>query len=219
MKIIECQQGSEEWHQARIGCVTASMFGETRKRLKSGPNKGDFTNDARNYAFRLAVERIGGQRLDGDQFDTWAMKRGRELEPIARMEHEARTGLIVQPAGFVMTEDGSFGASADGLIDDDGGAEYKCLVSPEKLRQVYLSRDLSDFTDQVQGGMWITGRKWWHFVVYCPAMAPIERDVEIWTIERDDNYIEAMEVDLLAFNDLVESFRQQLTASKLKRAA
>ena len=83
MIIVECEQGSPEWHQARAGCITASMFKVARKRLKSGANKGEFTEEAKNYAFRLAVERISGTPLD-EGFQTWQMKRGHELEPEAQ---------------------------------------------------------------------------------------------------------------------------------------
>lgn len=46
---------------------------------KSGPNKGDFTEAAKDYAFRLAFERISGQLMD-EGFTTWQMDRGHELE-------------------------------------------------------------------------------------------------------------------------------------------
>ena len=212
MIVHECEQGSEAWHMARAGCITASMFKVTRAsaRLKSGPNKGEYSEAAKNYAFRLAVERISGRPLD-EGFETWQMRRGHELEPEARAEHEAAAGVLVQRAGFVTTDDGTFGASADGLIAPDGGSEYKCLVSPEGLRQVLLDDDLSEFTDQIQGCMWITGRRWWHFALYCPALAPIGKALYWRHIERDDDYINAMELDLIEFNRLVERYHRGLT--------
>lgn len=33
MILIECEQGSPEWHQARAGCITASMFGVARTKV------------------------------------------------------------------------------------------------------------------------------------------------------------------------------------------
>lgn len=209
MIIIECAQGSPEWHQARAGVITASMFKVAREKLKRGPDVGQPSSAARDYAFRLAIERISGTPLD-EGFETWQMRRGSELEPDARAEHEVQTGLIVQRAGFVVTEDRLFGASADGLIGSDGGAEYKCLVSPERLRDVLLHRDLSDFIDQVQGCMWITGRKWWHFGLYCPALAPIGRQFTYHHVERDDNYIDAMVKDLWDFSRLVAKYEATL---------
>jgi hypothetical protein len=159
MIILDCDQGSPEWLQARCGVITASMFGVARTRLKTGPNKGDFSAAAKDYAFRLAVERISGEPLD-EGYQTWAMSRGHELEPAARLAHELAAGVSVKRCGFVLTDDEAFGASADGLIGEDGGSEYKCLIDPARLRQVLIEGDVSDFTDQVQGCLWITGRKY-----------------------------------------------------------
>ncbi len=211
MRIITCEQGSPDWHQARAGVITASMFRVARERLKSGPNKGDFTEAAKNYAFRVAVERIAGNPLD-EGFETWQMKRGHELEPAARAAHEAASGEVVFRAGFVVTDCGRFGASADGLIGDDAGSEYKCLVSPEGLRDVLLEDDITKYIDQIQGCMWITGRRRWHYAMYCPALQPIGKDLYWRVVERDDDYIEAMESDLIDFMRLVDRYEFTLRA-------
>ena len=206
-------QGSPEWHAARAGVITASMFATCRQKLKSGPSKGEFAAAAGDYAFRLAVERISGRPLD-EGFETWAMRRGHELEPAARLEHELAIGVVVQPAGFVTTDDNLFGASADGLIGEDGGAEYKCLVDPSRLRRVLLTGDISEFMDQIQGGMWITGRRYWDFCLYCPALERI--GLQLWhrRVERDDNYIDQMEMDLIAFERLVSENERALREYK-----
>ena len=201
-------QGSSEWKESRCGVITASNFKLARSFLKSGPNKGDYTEAAKDYAFRVAIERMSGELLD-EGFETWQMRRGRELEPMARMAHEARTGQLVQEVGFVTTEDRIFGASADGFIDDDGGAEYKCFVAPEKLRAILLSGDISDVIDQCDGGMWIAGRKWWDFCLYCPAL-PEHRQLTVHRIHRDDNRIESLENDLMKFAALVAEFETEL---------
>jgi len=250
MKIISCEQGSAEWHLARAGCITASMFhiarsrvgglteqqktyvdailagksevsamalagykappkSETVARALAGEKVGEFSEAAKNYAFRLAIERISGEPLD-EGFETWAMRRGHELEPEARMEHEIQAGVLVERAGFVTTEDGVFGASADGLIGEDGGSEYKCFVNPERLRAFHIDNDASDIFDQVQGCMWITGRKWWHIGLYCPALKPVGRQLWWREFQRDDDYIERMESDLLEFKALVDHYESQL---------
>lgn len=209
MIIHNCQQGSPEWHKARAGAITASNFWLASSRLKVGPNKGDFTAVAKDYAFRVAVERISGEPLD-DGFETWSMRRGHELEPEARRLHEAKTGYLVETVGFVTTDDGIFGASADGFVNHDGGTEYKCFVSPEKLRAILVDGDASDVITQCDGGMWITGRKWWEFVLYCPALASIGRELTIHRIERDDNRIEKLEADLMLFAELVSGYEQVL---------
>ncbi|WP_339119155.1 lambda exonuclease family protein [Halomonas sp. BMC6] len=252
MKIINCNQGSEEWHRARAGCITASMFEIARSRTggldpkqqayvdavraghseavamqkagyKAAPKAdavrrallgekvGDFSEAARNYAFRLAIERISGEPLD-EGFQTWQMKRGNDLEPEARMEHEMQSGLFVQKAGFVTSDDGWFGASADGLVDPDGGCEYKCFIAPEKLRAFHIDGDITTVVDQVQGGMWLTKRSWWHIGLYCPALEPAGKQLWWRHFDRQDNYISELEADLLEFKSLVIHYESTLRA-------
>lgn len=211
MRLVECEQGSQEWHRARAGCITASMFKVARERYKSGPKQGQFTEKALNYAFRVAAERYAGEPLGEDfMVETWQMRRGHELEPEARSEHQVQSGLIVERAGFVTSDDGWFGASADGLIGDDGGSEYKCLVSPEAMRSVLIDQDLAEYIDQIQGCLWLTNRQWWHFGLYCPALRVIDRHFYWREVRRDDVYIAALQKDLIEFYRLVLKFRHQL---------
>jgi len=258
MIVVRCDQGSPEWHAARAGVITASMFCVARERvggiddrqllyveaIKAGKTEaeamlvagyktkpradaiaralagqkvGSLSSAAKDYAFRLAIERISGQPLD-EGFQTWAMQRGHELEPAARLAHEIAVGVVVERAGFVLTDDGVFGASADGLIGDEEGSEYKCLVDPARLRAVLIDDNVSEFMDQVQGCLWITGRRRWHFGLYCPALAPIGRELWWTVIERDDNYIEAMEQDLMEFRAYVDELEARLRADQRKAA-
>lgn len=222
MIIYDHPQGSAEWLASRAGVITASKFVEARKRLKSGPKKGGFTEAAEDYAFRVAVERISGAPLD-EGFSTWAMKRGNELEPEARAWVEVKLGIFVDTAGFVTTDDEKFGASADGFIDKDGGLEIKCLVDPGRIRNVILSDDISEFMDQIQGGMWITGRKWWQFALFCPALEKVGLQLYTKRVDRDDDYINEMELDLLEFERVVSKYEQTLRdrgmAEEFKEAA
>lgn len=201
--------GSTEKAARELAGYKNAPTSDTIKRALAGEKVGDFSDAAKDYAFRLAVERISGESLQG-QFETFAMRRGRELEPDARFAHEMAAGVTVKRAGYVTTDDGAFGASADGLIDEDGGAEYKCLIDPARMRQVLFDEDVSEFTDQVQGGLWLTGRKRWHFALYCPQLASIGRELWWREILRDDDYIERMEQDLIEFKALVDENERRL---------
>ena len=213
MIICHSPQGSSDWFADRAGAITGSMFSTVMDKYKSGKNKGEWKADAHNYAFRLAIERISGEALQDDQFQTYAMRRGHELEPEAREAHEFAYGLKVEPCGFIKTDDGKFGVSADGLIGKDGGSEYKCFLAPEKLRPILIDDDIGDVIWQVQGGMWLTGRSWWHFGNYCPALAACGKALKVIEFERDEEIIGELEQELIAFDRLVESYREKLEAS------
>jgi hypothetical protein len=210
---VLCDQGSPEWHRARCGRLTASNFHIMRAiaRLKFGPNAGDYSAEAKNHAFRVSIERISEEPLDGG-FETWAMTRGHELEPEARGEHEVEAGVIVERVGFMMTDDGAFGCSLDGIIRPEGRSEYKCYVDPEKIRSIVLHGDISMAIDQVQGGLWISEGEWMDFCLYCPALRSAGKQLVRKRIYRDDNFIEELEADLLEFKALVDDYERILRA-------
>jgi hypothetical protein len=197
--------GKGETKAMEIAGYKAGPKAEVVQRALDGETVGEPSSAALSYAFELAVERIGGVPLDGG-FETWQMRRGHELEPEARMEHEIKTGLIVTQVGLVKTDDGAFGASADGFIGEDGGSEYKCFLAPDKLRAFHIDNDASEILDQVMGCMWITGRKWWHIGMYCPLLKPVGRQLWLREFQRDDDYIEKLEQDLWEFKLLVDGY-------------
>lgn len=257
--IIECEQGTQEWLDARCGVITASLApdimkvvngldarqkrfvdeikrsgnlnaalevsgykkeptAEVVRRALDGEKVGDFSDAVKAEAFRIACEREGGQLLDFDGFENWQMKRGNELEPAARAEHALRIGEKIERAGFIHTDDRLFGCSADGTILDKAGAEYKCFISPTKLRSMILDDDFADTLQQVHMGLWLTGFEFWDFALYCPALEAVDRHFIRWRVYRDDDYLaEEMEPRLVEFNELVESYRVALTKSSKDR--
>lgn len=208
MLIINCVQGDEIWHQSRAGVTTASNFDDCCTKLKNG----DFSAKAKQYAFKLAIERISGKLLQEDKFETFEMRRGREEEPNARYAHEIKIGEMVEQTGIVLTDDKLFGASVDGFIGDRGQSEYKCFISPTSLMPILLEQDISDCEYQIQGQLWVTGREWCDFCLYSPALKSIGKDLTIFRVNRDEDFIAKMEVDLLEFNRLVESYKTKLMA-------
>ncbi len=178
----------------------------------SGGTPGEWSDAAKNYAFRLAIERITGTALGDDEFNPWQAVRGSKLEEEARMEHELHSDVTVEQVGFVTTDDGKFGASADGWIDQDGGSEYKCYLATSKLRPILLDGETKFVYAQCQLNMELTGRHWWHFGLYLPDLRVIGRHFTLIHIKRDDDFIAAMWKDLLEFDGLVESYKARLLA-------
>ena len=85
--------GSSEAAARELAGYKAPPRSETVQRAIEGLPVGEFSDGAKAYAFRLAIERISGEPLD-EGFETYAMRRGRELEPAARLEHELHTGHV-----------------------------------------------------------------------------------------------------------------------------
>jgi hypothetical protein len=216
MKIIECEQGSETWFQLRAGVCTASRFSEARSKLsrasKNG-SAGDPSGDALTYAWAVAIERINGKSIDL-QFATPAMRRGTDLEPHARLAYELQTGLLASESGIAISECGKFAYSTDGLCGDDGLIEIKCPAAPQKIGAIWSNPEEADaeYIDQIQGGMWVTGRQWCDLVVYCPWLEAVGKDLFIKRIKRDESYISALEADLIGFSKLVDRYEEILRA-------
>jgi len=209
MIVLNHPQGSDDWLRARVGVCTASRFSDARGKLtKASKNgaAGEPNGDAIKYAWLLAMEAIAGEPLD-ETFVTYAMRRGRELEPQARAVYEARTGAWVEEVSLVLTEDSRFGYSADGFRDDDGLIEIKCPMAADKIGAVWSNPETAhlEYIDQINGGLWITGRKYCDLIVYCPWLAPVGKDLFVKRIFRDESAIEALESDLVGFMRLVDA--------------
>lgn len=162
-------------------------------------------------AMETAMELISGEPY-GDTFQTYAMKRGQEQELFSRMRYEARYNVIVDEAGLVTTDDRWFGYSTDGFVGDDGCIEIKVPLDLSKVINIIKTGDLSEYIHQIQGGLWITGRKWCDFVMGIPGLASLNNGNELYVkrVHRDDNFIEEMEKGLLSHRMRVIEFEKML---------
>lgn len=201
-------QGTPEWLEARRGVVTGSRFKDAREKLKDGrPSKACL-----DYAKDLARERCGGAVPPKHQ--NAAMRTGVEQEPVARAMYEARTGYMVEEVGFMCTDDRLFGVSVDGLIDADGVVEIKTMVSSDTLFTAVADGDLSAYMDQCLGYLWLLGRKWVDLVLWAPDLD----HMVIHRIERNEDAIEKLEADMLAFAAIVAANEKALRAVLHKEA-
>lgn len=209
MKIFNFEQRSPEWFAARAGVLTASNFKTARERLKNG----EFSGAAKKLAAKLAIERISGEP-QGDVFQTYAMRRGTELEPEALDAYSFACGEIIQPVGFVTTDCGMYGASPDGFQGEHGGVEVKCPIECERVIDLVVNLNHADYMDQIQGNLWITERKQWVLIIYTPQLSGVNKELNTYVYERDEAYIDALKKDLEDFNKLVEGYVLSLSTQK-----
>lgn len=198
------EQGSDSWLEARRGAITGSRCKDALDKLKSGqPSKA-----ALLYAMDTARERCGGMVMPS--YVNSAMRMGTEQEPIARAAYEVETGATVLEAGFICTDDRHFGVSVDGLVGDDGMIEIKTMVGSDTLFTAVVDRDYSAYIDQINMSLWLLSRRWCDLILWAPDLEPIGRHLTVIRVMRQDAVIDAMELELLAFDRLVESYRGKL---------
>lgn len=175
-------QGSEEWHAARCGLLTASEV-----KLILTPTLKIANNDkTRAHVWELAAQRIS--RYVEPSYISDDMLRGWEDEIAARDLYSASFAPVEQ-VGFVTNDKWGFtiGYSPDGLIGDDGLLECKSRRQKFQIQTIVENyRDGSapdDFLLQVQTGLLVTERKWIDLVSYSGGlpMIPIriEADAEV----------------------------------------
>ena len=185
MKIIDVEQGSQEWFQARAGIPSASNFD------KIVTSKGEPSKQAQKYMYRLAGERITG--MPEETYQNTAMARGVEMEGEARSYYELTTGQTVEQVGFCVADCGA-GCSPDGLVGDEGLIEIKCPSMAVHVGYLLDNKVPTDYFQQTQGQLFVTGRKWLDFISYYPLMRPL-----VVRIERDEVFIKKLESELKKF--------------------
>lgn len=195
-----------------LAAYKSAPTSEAIRRALAGEQIEQPSDVAKRYAADLAFERISGMP-HGEPVKTWVLERGHQMETIARRLYEARTGAFVTEAGLCVTDDGIFGYSTDGLVDDDGLIEVKSLTDTIKIMGIWRTGDVSEFLHQMMGGKWITGRKWCDYLLYVPELKTVGKDLYIKRIWRDEELIDPMVNRLAKFNSLVQVYEQTLRAA------
>jgi putative phage-type endonuclease len=195
------EQRTEEWFAARLGKVTASRVADVLAKIKSGESAS-----RKNYKMELVVQRLTNKV--GESFTNAAMEWGTEQEPFARMAYEAHTGTFVKEEGFVdhPTIEG-FGCSPDGIVGE-GLIEIKCPNTATHIETVLENKAPSKYIPQMQCQMACTGAKWCDFVSFDPRV-PEDLQLFVVRVERDQEYIDAMEVEVKQFlSEVLDLFNQ-----------
>jgi len=160
MKVIDCEQGSEQWLDLHRGRPTASVF----KRIVT-PKQWKYATGADSLINELIHSHYTGDL--GSDILTPDMVNGVLREDEARRYYEFDKGEAVEQVGFCMTDDERFGASPDGFVGDDGGIELKNPKATTHLGWLREGGVPAEHLPQVHGCLWVTGRKWWDFMSYC----------------------------------------------------
>ncbi len=200
MIISDVVQGSPEWKAERAGKISASRFDLILT------SKGARTSGVTRTKY---LHQLAGERMSGEPEDSYSnewMTRGTELEPIARMYFEEQNGLLVQQVGIVYSDSRKvISCSPDGIVLDTTGYESKCPKLSTHIGYLDTGKLPSDYKQQVQGSMMVTGFSQWYFYSYHPQMKPLQL-----LVDRDEQYCELLREATEEFNAEVEALVERL---------
>jgi putative phage-type endonuclease len=197
------EQRTDEWFQQRLGKVTASRISDVIAKTKTG-----VSTSRQNYLVQLVSERLTGKK--GDSFVNQAMLDGIERESAARAIYMLNRDVSVTEVGFfdhpVIKNSG---ASPDGAVNAEeegryaGLIEIKCPIETTHTNTLMSKSVPSKYIPQMQWQLACTGAKWVDFVSYNPNF-PMELQLFVARVDRDDTYIGELEAEVIKFLDEVE---------------
>jgi len=155
-------QRDNEWFDARSGRFTGSEI----HKLMGVKGLGE---TGKTYIFEKACEIVFGRDTE-EQFVTFDMKRGIELEPIAFKkfaDDKSYQFIDVEPCDFFPYKDYA-GASPDGLVGKDAVLEIKCPRPQKLFKLMYFGAEAIDkeYYWQMQMEMLCTNSVRCHFYNY-----------------------------------------------------
>lgn len=197
------EQGSDLWHQLRLGHVTASNVADVMAKGKSGE-----AITRKKYKMKLVAERMTEQRQES--YTNAAMEWGVEQEPFARMAYEVANNVLVDKTGFWVHESIRWvGVSPDGLVGDDGLVEIKCPNTTTHIDWYFDGKVPTEYYKQIQCQLWVTGRAWCDFISFDPRLPP-KNQLFVVRCYRDDELIDEMQSEVLIFLDEVQQIIDKL---------
>lgn len=193
----DIHQGSHAWHQARLGCVTASRIADVVTRTKTG-----YAAARQTYMRQLVAERLSGMPIDA--YPTAAMRWGIDMEPHAVAAYEDAVDVETEIVGFLQHPSIAFaGASPDRLVGTYGLLEIKCPTTPTHIDTLLGGEPGERYVLQMQWQMACSNREWCDFVSFDPRLPPAYACF-ISRVTRDDELIAKLEAEVRTFLDEVE---------------
>lgn len=205
------EQRSADWFAQRCGCLTASRVGDMMAKTKSGPSAS-----RANYAAQLIAERLTG--TVEQSYSNAAMQWGTDTEPHARSAYEFIQGVTVVEAPFIKHPVLEWaGASPDGLVGENGLVEIKCPNTSTHIATLRGAGIDQKYMLQMQFQMACTGAQWCDFASFDPRL-PVEMQLHVRRVERDEDLIAEIEAEASAFLDEIAATVAELENTYRKAA-
>lgn len=193
MKVIECEQGTDEWRQARAGKVTASCIDKVLATIKSGEAAA-----RRDYRAQILAEVLTGKPQDSDYMND-EMRWGQDCEGLARSAYEIAKDCDVRQVGLVLHPTIERAAmSPDGLLQNNGLLEIKSPKTATHLQYLLAGEVPAKYQPQMLWQMACAEATFCDFVSFDPRLSP-ELQLFVVRFHRDEDRIKAMESEVRKF--------------------
>ena len=113
-------QGTDEWHQERLGRATASNAAA----ILDFTQKGVEGSKRRLYRLEIVAQILSGIAVQ-DKYVSAPMRAGTFAEPAARAAYELEEGVMCEQVGIVIGDNERTAYSPDGLVGEHGAIEIK----------------------------------------------------------------------------------------------
>ena len=178
MKILNLQQRSQEWFEARLGVITGSRA------------KNVFKSNNLTFIDELIAERMTQQQEES--FTSKAMEHGILFEPEALATYNERHNVNAEEVGFCVHDNYYWLAvSPDALIFDEvgidavGAVEIKCPSSKKHVEYIRQNKIPNEYKHQIfHYFIVIETLQYLDFVSYDPRNR--EKDLHVVRVTREE---------------------------------
>jgi putative phage-type endonuclease len=199
MIIHNCDQGTHEWLQLRLGKITGTRL----KKMLAKDNLALLDE-------LIAEEETG--LSDDDDFVSEEMQRGIDLEPLAIQEYSNITGHEVDhPCLIQSSEWPILMMSPDGYIGTTGAVEIKCPKTKTHIKYIRQGKIPNDYKEQIWAYFMVNpDLQWLDFVSYDPRLT--KKPIWILHITREEVAEELLAVasELDKFINKLNSYRNEI---------
>ncbi len=182
-------QGSDKWIKEKAGVISTSNM----KCIVTSKGEPVKSTVSQGYRYKLIGEYFAGPQPG---FKSASMEVGNEREQESRDFYTFKTGHEITEVGFIYKDETKLvGCSPDG-IRENSGLELKNPQSNTQVKYLLKGKMPTEYIQQVQGAMFVTGFDTWDFMSYVPGMPPL-----LLTIEKDIDFQRKLEMHLAKFID------------------
>ena len=197
----EVLQRSKEWHDLRIGCITASIA--SRLITSTG---------SRATGFQDVVNQMVAENLTGaparEVFTNAAMQHGIDHEDEAVQFFEFAQDVECQRIGFVKIDEPgiNIGCSPDGIIKETKHLlEVKCPQPTKQIKVLRSGQIPTEYKAQTQMQLFVCNADKLDFLSYHPNTQAFME-----TVGRNEPFISALKILLWEANDLINEETERL---------